>query len=587
MMKVICKFEKETIENILTTEQCTDTSVYVSDFCKKAFYCFLPGETHLIECGTGKGKSYMVSNMIIPNAFYDSKKVLLLVNRKKLEDQYISEIQKAVCEGIVKNNPITHSITSIYDKCLTVKSYQMLEQELSNRCELTLQELNKYDIVIADEVHYLLSDANFNTYTSLSAEAILMYLGQKTRYFMSATMEYIREIILNPGAYITPRFSPKENYYREVYTYENYKVIHCNNAVRYYEYVMQQDYGYLDVYYYKRDNVILDYILNSSKDEKWVYFVSDKNKGESLVEKINKSFQEKQGNTGKKDTACFISAEYRNEGNHVMKETMDDITSKGDTNYRVIVTTSVLDNGINLKSEELLHVVIDTDNKVSFIQMLGRKRLVNENEKVNLYIPMGDRKMFEGRLKAAEEIINVANKVSSSIFDSFASSCLHSNNENCKVLRKFSFPFVLELAGQKRTTFMINELSIHQARLLYKNYKKIIDNYDKYGESGFIVEQLSWIGLDYDQSKWIPDTSFERCKINIEKILAKYKDKKLSSTEFDDLLTEIIPYVKGLVKNVRSNRLSAKSANEAMDKIGSMYYFDAKEKRVTSKNTAE
>ncbi len=45
-----------------------------------------------------------------------------------------------------------------------------------------------------------------------------------------------------------------------------------------------------------------------------------------------------------------------------------------------------MDNGISLEDEYLRNIVIMADTKETFIQMLGRKRIKNNNEKLNLYI---------------------------------------------------------------------------------------------------------------------------------------------------------------------------------------------------------
>lgn len=53
---------------------------------------------------------------------------------------------------------------------------------------------------------------------------------------------------------------------------------------------------------------------------------------------------------------------------------------------KILITTSVMDNGISLEDEYLRNIVIMADTKETFIQMLGRKRIKNNNEKLNLYI---------------------------------------------------------------------------------------------------------------------------------------------------------------------------------------------------------
>ena len=149
----------------------------------------------------------MVINDIIPLAYKRKKKVLLLVNRTKLAEQYLKEIRSTVVEGIIDYNPTCHSQVNYYDHCTLILTYQQLEYRLTNNLNLALSELDNYDVVVADEVHYWLNDSTFNPRSRLSAEAVLMFLCTKTRYLMTATMEDIMPIILQPGSFMEPLFT--------------------------------------------------------------------------------------------------------------------------------------------------------------------------------------------------------------------------------------------------------------------------------------------------------------------------------------------------------------------------------------------
>ena len=52
---------------------------------------------------------------------------------------------------------------------------------------------------------------------------------------------------------------------------------------------------------------------------------------------------------------------------------------------RILFTTRVSDNGINLTDKYIKHVIIETTDIVEFMQCLGRKRSQNENDTINLY----------------------------------------------------------------------------------------------------------------------------------------------------------------------------------------------------------
>lgn len=52
---------------------------------------------------------------------------------------------------------------------------------------------------------------------------------------------------------------------------------------------------------------------------------------------------------------------------------------------RILFTTRVSDNGINLTDKDIKHIIIETTDIVEFMQCLGRKRSQDENDTINLY----------------------------------------------------------------------------------------------------------------------------------------------------------------------------------------------------------
>ena len=64
----------------------------------------------------------------------------------------------------------------------------------------------------------------------------------------------------------------------------------------------------------------------------------------------------------------------------------DEVTMNAKFPGRILVTTAVVDNGVNLKDNQLVHIVLQSTDHVQFIQELGRKRM-GTSEVVHLYIP--------------------------------------------------------------------------------------------------------------------------------------------------------------------------------------------------------
>lgn len=106
--------------------------------------------------------------------------------------------------------------------------------------------------------------------------------------------------------------------------------------------------------------------------EKWLVFVGKKELGQKLLESIGSSY------------ASYIDSrsKYSNKDDGLVYKKICD---EGTFDKKVLITTSVLDNGINIKDPQVKHIAILVFDKVSFLQMLGRKR-IKKNQEVILYI---------------------------------------------------------------------------------------------------------------------------------------------------------------------------------------------------------
>ncbi len=550
---------------------CADKNTYVSEFCKESYNQFLFRHTYIINCPPGRGKSYMITNSIVAKAYWQQKKVIIFANRKKLADQYNKDEMKVVINGDVNYAPSTHSLCNSYDPCCVIMSYQQLEVMIQNNFLYALEELDKFDIVVADEIHYLLSDSTFNPKTRLAAEAILMYLAPKTRYFLSATMNDINIIIQKPWTFFKPLFTSEDRFlFTESMAYHTYPQ-NTNLAVIFYEYTMPEDFSYLDVFYFRNQDTIIDHIVNFPANEKCLYFVQSIEEGEKLEELINQRYKEAHPDSPKR-IASFVSSDYRKADQLEMKKILDELTAIEDFKEKVLITTSVLYNGINIKCKDLVHIVIDTDNCVSFIQMLGRRRKVSTADKVNLYIPAGKPKLFEKRLTDIELILTHINQVSFADLDKYVTNLMYSGeNIISNSFRKITFPMTRFVNGYNRSDFIINELSIHQLRLMYKNYRNILQRFENEGNNAFIYEQLSWIGISYNEDNWLQDTSKKRLRKAIESKLNKYLNQELTEAEFEKILDEIKPEARKVVPEIRNNRISFPQAVKTLELLNSNY----------------
>ena len=121
--------------------------------------------------------------------------------------------------------------------------------------------------------------------------------------------------------------------------------------------------------FYFNQEYILQQIVKSDNSERWLVFVQSIDEGKELCKELCR----------KNVDAVFLSSA---EENSRERKTLE-VYQRFDC--RVLVATSVLDNGVSIIDDTLKNIVVDTTDKVQLIQMLGRKRLA-DGEQINLYV---------------------------------------------------------------------------------------------------------------------------------------------------------------------------------------------------------
>lgn len=195
--------------------------------------------------------------------------------------------------------------------------------------------------------------------------------------------------------------APLEKGYENFVTYDTY------NKYSAVIYEFKRDYSYIDCEYleYKKGKPIyengkkqvdierfmplVNEIKKQIKDgnmEKWIIF-SGKKIGKALEKAIG-------------ENVTYIDARSKNYRNsdpdtkeYKEYQVYQKIIAKGVFESKVLISTAVLDNGVNLVDSTLKHIAILIFDKVSFLQMLGRKRVEKDRktgvfkERIKLYLP--------------------------------------------------------------------------------------------------------------------------------------------------------------------------------------------------------
>ena len=296
----------------------------------------------ILDGGTGSGKTYFVLNKIGKYAKECNCKILYLCNRSKLRDQTYGDIKKLKLQDTV-----------------IVMTYQSLQNRLKHK-----DTFPHYDYIIADECHYFTNDALFNEYTDLSYK-YLKHQSKNVVIYISATAKVFFHWMKQ----------------KEIVTQEHY-------------FSIPKDYSYVDkVYFYDKKYLIpqIDKILEEEKDSKIIVFCNSITRMLELYKKYeNQADYAASQNAVKVKDICNEKCVYEHKDGTV---TFD---------KRILVTTKVLDNGINIKDKKVKHIFSEILDADSAIQALGRKRRTSEDDTCTFYLKNYSGQAIQGLINANE-----------------------------------------------------------------------------------------------------------------------------------------------------------------------------------------
>ena len=495
--------ELEEMKNIPITfdeERKVSFGEHVSDLIGEDYKNWERRDVVFLSASTGLGKTYWVMNDLYEYARSYDREVAILLNRRILKDQVWEDAR-------------VHEWERYRDKVgLHVFSYQQLEvdEESSERVRGIIK---RCDYVICDECHYFLADSLFNTGVQKSFDFLVDLYGNSTLIFISATIERVMEPIETQiTALYNERFIRWNEDLGDKWMYQGSKKQCDDSLSAYLDYMDEiggsfknyddceirgdgptvphkRIYSYhrdlknnIHVHHFKVENDLVPLITDGNYSGKWLVFVADKRKGKELSESIGAKMKKK---------PVYIDSDLLNEMKY--GELKDDPAYKEVSNIRksgmfgcdVLITTSVLDNGVNIKDPDVKNIVLMTDDEVEFKQMLGRKRFLSEDETIEVFISCGERKAFASRDR---EYYNVYWMLRDTPGLSPAEAWDLAQKDG---FRKFSY-----YDRNEYGFFHSKELTVKAAwiRGLFCNEMagRMFGN-----EDAFLEKQLEWLGLDY------------------------------------------------------------------------------------------
>lgn len=281
-------------------------------------------EKIILDGGTGSGKTYFIQNILIPYAEQNNKNVLYLCNRRLLYDELLPEMSK--------------------HKNVTLMLYQILQKSLKNNTIM-----DRYDFVIADECHYLYSDALFNEYTDL-AYKFLLEQENNVVIFMSAT---------------APTF------FRNL---QQFRIVKGTNV-----FSISKDYSYVNsIYFYDANDLVnvIDDIIQKHPYDKIMVFVNSMDRLKEMHDIYeNIAYFMSSKSTTRKDIIELCD-------NGCIKQYKPDYVT---FDRKILFATKALDNGVNIKDTAIKHIFSEIFDIDSVIQAIGRKRCMGIDDTCNFY----------------------------------------------------------------------------------------------------------------------------------------------------------------------------------------------------------
>lgn len=296
----------------------------------------------ILDGGTGTGKTYFTLNVLGKYAQQNNKIILYLCNRSKLKEQTYKDVKKLKLHSTVY-----------------VTTYQSLQNRIKHK-----EKLPHYDYIIADECHYFTNDALFNEYTDLAYRYLKKQRDNVVIYISATAKVYFHWM--------------KQ---KEMVVPEHY-------------FLIPKDYSYVDkVYFYDKKYLIpqIDKILEEEQDSKIIVFCNSVKRMLELHEKygnLAKYFASK--NAKKVESICDEDCIYEHSDGTI---TFD---------KRILITTKVLDNGVNIKDTKVKHIFSEILDADSAIQALGRKRRTSEDDTCTFYLKNYSGQAIQGLINTNE-----------------------------------------------------------------------------------------------------------------------------------------------------------------------------------------
>lgn len=446
-------------------------------------------EPILIHAPTGTGKTTFVIDNLVEFARSQNQWVLILSNRLALNMQYKQALNKKFNLNV--GTRMLEDITT-FNNVITLCTYQSFLSFLGSN-----PNLSSPLFIVCDEAHFFCTDAVFNAWTEEILKSIVYHFPESCRIFMSATPEDVKPVIA-AAEYLL--WQGKHS------LFDNLDIRnHAKRSIK--EYCFQSDYKNIEISFFCKWDTIVNAISNQGKQSKWLIFVSSISKGEELKKQLTSNI------------ADFIDSSVKSEDDNKIQE----LARRHRFDKKVLICTSVLDNGVSLIDEDLKEIVVDFTDFVEVIQAIGRKR-ISEGEKVHIHVHIPKLETIHEYIQTNNHLYNTINH-----FDKNPRE-FYNNWGRLSVAEQKLFRFISVPNGSVFPAS--NSLAKYQFGLKSYQFEKLYDEM-KVDADTYAKQICTLFGKEFSDNMNEDGLKQDEVISGLTKILYQYVGKELSPT--DDL----------------------------------------------------
>ena len=292
---------------------------------------------------------------------------------------------------------------------MEVRTYQDLACELRKNGKLSLGE---YSTICCDECHYFYADSDFNGFgTYMLLQALIMEGIQHQMIFMSATMELVEDKIkrIIRTCYGKQYFYNKNRAERESEDYDDYwleqDILYPEACQEFKDYHLNYlaEYDRFHCICVPDEETLCDSLAVA--EGKSIIFIDNKKAAERMADRMMRV-----GGVPRDQIKIFNA---QNLDEDINNQVIEQMVICHKLLPKILITTSVLDNGVSIQDPDVENVAIITESKISFIQMLGRIRS-GYADKINLFWMKREADVFkirEQRCQAAYDMYKESDKM--------------------------------------------------------------------------------------------------------------------------------------------------------------------------------